>query len=121
MIVRKPARAATIAMPAPMVPAPATPTVLILVMSNLPPSTLQKASSDQLSMYLVGAFPDLGDLRVTHQALDAMILAVAVATQQLHGLRGHAHRQIRGSHFQDRGFRAEVGLSAIHCAPDGPQ
>src|SRR5262249_29389135 len=84
-------------------------------------STLQKAPPDELPMHLVGSLPNLRDLGIAHQALDTMILAVAIPSQKLDGLGGHAHRQIRCAQLEDRGSRTEVGLSAIHGTSYRPQ
>src|SRR5947209_8759590 len=99
-MVLNPARAATMAMPAPMVPQPATPTVLISGMALLS----DEMATDELAMDLVGAFPDLRDLGVAHQALDAVVPAVAVAAVELHRLGGDAHREVGGAHLENRSF-----------------
>ena len=71
-MVRKPARAATMAMPAPMVPQPATPTVRCLY-ESFRSLARRSCRPDQLAVHLVGAFPDLRDLGVAHQPLDAIV------------------------------------------------
>src|ERR1700733_13568250 len=109
-MVRNPARAATSAMPAPIVPLPATPTTLISVMALL---SLDEAAADELAMDLVGAFPDLRDLGVAEQALDAMVLAIAGAAEELHRIGGDTHRHVRGAQLQKRGLDREVLRAAI--------
>src|SRR5512135_93042 len=80
-----------------------------------------EAAPDQLAMDLVGAFPDLCDLGVAHQALDAVVLAVAVAAVQLHRLGGDAHRQVRGAQLGDRSFDADVARARVDQARHVPQ
>ena len=93
--VRRPARAQTIAMPAPMVPQPAMPTVATGLGAGVGPAPMpapvvlnrascslvrrRKAAPDQLPVHLVRSFPDLGDLRIAHQPLDPVVAHVAVA------------------------------------------
>src|SRR5688572_30186296 len=103
-------------MPAPIVPLPATPTVLICVIRSLPDET----AADKLPVDLVGAFPDLGDFRVAHQALDAVVLAVAVAAVQLHRFGGDAHREIGRAHLEHRRFDAELARAAVDEPRDVP-
>jgi len=45
-------------------------------------------------MDLVRALPDLGDLGAAHQPLDAVVIAIAVVTMQLHGFGSNPHREI---------------------------
>ena len=52
---------------------------------------MQEAAPDQLPVNLVRAFPDLSDLGVAHQALDAEVLAVAVPPEQLNGIGRGSH------------------------------
>src|SRR5438128_7662766 len=120
--VRKPARAQTMAMPAPMVPAPATPMVLIsLIEVSLNRSAPQEAAADKLPVNLVRAFPDLRDLGVAHQALDAIVLAVSIAAMKLHGIGRNAHCEIRRAHLQHRRFDAEFCRAAVDEPRDMPQ
>ncbi len=72
-----------------------------------------EAPSDQLAMHLVGAFPDLRDLGVAHQPLDAVVADIAVAAVHLHGLGGHAHGEVGGPQLGDRGLEAEIGRAAV--------
>ena len=64
-------------------------------------------------MDLIGAFPNLRDLRVTHQPLGTKILDVAVAAVQLQRVGGNAHRHIRSAHFEHRRFHAKIRRTAI--------
>ncbi len=80
-----------------------------------------EAAPDQLPVDLVRAFPDLGDLRVAHQALDTIILAVAVAAVKLHRIGRDAHREIRCAHLEHRRLDAEIGGARVDHARDVPQ
>jgi len=64
-------------------------------------------------MDLVGAFPDLGDFGVAHQALHPEIAAIAIAAKHLHRFGGHPHRQIRGAQLGHRGFEPKIGLALL--------
>src|SRR5262245_32870990 len=107
------------AMPAPIVPLPATPTVLISVI--LPLSSLDEAAAGGLALDLVGAFPDLRHLGVAHQPLDAILLAIAVAAVELHRLGRDAHSEVGGAHLQHRRLDAELARAAIDEPRDMPQ
>ena len=80
-----------------------------------------KAAADQLAVDLVGAFPDLRDLGVAHQALDPVLLDVAVAAMQLHRLGRDAHRQIGGAQLQHRRLDTDIALPGIDQPRDMPQ
>src|ERR1700687_3137623 len=76
-------------------------------------SCCDKTPADQLTVDLVGAFPDLGDFCVAHQALDAKIAAVTVAAVHLHRLRGDSHRKVGGAQLEHGGFQAELAGAAV--------
>src|SRR3990172_6653173 len=68
---------------------------------------------DDHTLDLVGALVDLGDLGVAHVALDRKVPGVAVAAQDLHGVRGDLHGRVRGQALRDRGFHRGVGFAAV--------
>src|SRR6476620_6415272 len=80
-----------------------------------------KAAANQLTVDLVGTFPDLGDLCIAHEALDAVILAVSVAAVQLYCISRDAHREIRSPHFEHRRFDAETARTSVYPACHMPQ
>src|SRR5687767_4933924 len=49
---------------------------------------------DHEALDLRRAFVDLEQLRVAHQLLDGVLLHIAVAAEDLHGVRGHLHRRV---------------------------
>src|ERR1700722_1429534 len=121
MRVSKPPRAATIAIPAPIVPAPATATVLMLCVISGICAFIEETASDQLPVHLIGPFPYLGDLRIAHEAFDSVISAVTDAAVQLHRLGRHAHSEVGSTHLQDRGFDTEIRRTVIDRPADAPQ
>src|SRR5258707_353959 len=80
-----------------------------------------ETASDELSMDLVGSFPNLGDLGITHQSFNADVLAVPVPAEELHGVRSHAHRQVRCAHLQDGSLYPEIHCAAVDHSTDRPQ
>ena len=66
----------------------------------------QPAGDDHL-LDLVGPLADREDLRVAVHAADRVLLDVAVAAVDLHGLVGAAHRQAAGLELRLRGGEAE--------------
>ena len=61
------------------------------------------------------------DLGVAEQALDAEILAIAVAAEELHRVGRDAHREVGGAQLEDRGLDREIRGAAIDEPPDMPQ
>src|SRR5438045_3458671 len=55
---------------------------------------LQHLACDHQALDLLCAFVDLRDLRVAHEALDRVLLDVAVAAEDLHGIGRHRHRDV---------------------------
>jgi len=82
---------------------------------------VNEAAADQLAVDLVGALPDLSDLGVAHQPLDPVVLAIAVATVELHGFGRDSHRQVRGAHLEHRGLDCEIVGPAVDKVRDVPQ
>src|SRR5664280_554239 len=73
-------------------PSPMAPDPLVSYGLDLP----QQVLCDDYALDLIGPFVDLGDLGVTHEALDREVLRKAVTAEQLHGVSGDAHRGVRG-------------------------
>src|ERR1700733_8962514 len=69
---------------------------------------------DDQSLDLVRAFVDLGDLGVAHHALDRILLDVSVSAEDLDGLDGHPHGDVRAEQLGHRRVLAQVGIAAIH-------
>src|SRR5690348_6535905 len=58
------------------------------------------------SLNFRGPFTDLTDLRVTHEALDRIVLRVAVTAVDLHGFDRRAHRELGAEELGHRCFLA---------------
>ena len=56
----------------------------------------QESLRDHDTLHLVGAFVDLGDLGVAHEAFHRELLGESVATEDLHCVSGHRHRRVAG-------------------------
>src|SRR5688500_15799563 len=82
---------------------------------------LNKTSADELPVDLVRAFPDLRDLRVAHQPLDPVILAITISAVKLHGVGRDAHREVRRTHLEHRSFDAEVFRARVDPARHVPE
>ena len=65
---------------------------------------------------LVGALADREDLRVAVEAADRVLLDVAVAAVDLHGLLGAAHRQAAGLELRLGGGQREVAPGVLLAA-----
>src|ERR1051325_8054645 len=61
---------------------------------------LRHLARDHEPLDLLGALVDLRDLRVAHEALDGIFLDVAVAAEDLHGLRRALHRDVAALHLR---------------------
>src|SRR6476659_11481361 len=53
-----------------------------------------ETSADQLAMNLIRSFPDLRNLRVPHQPLHAIVLAISISAIELHRIGRNAHGEI---------------------------
>src|SRR3989449_10735019 len=73
-----------------------------------PYTTLFRSALD-----LVGAFVDLRDLRVTHEALDGILARVAVAAEDLHGVGGDLHRRVAREALRHRRLHRGRGGAAV--------
>ena len=92
-------------------------TIFTLPALLLPPDRfLDQVHRDHLALDLVGALVDLGDLRVAHHLLDRVLLHVAVAAEDLHRVRGDAHRRVGGEHLGHGGDLRHVLLAAVDGA-----
>src|SRR3989440_11350861 len=69
---------------------------------------------DHDALDLVRALVDLRDLGVAQEALDRVLLDVAVAAEHLDGLDGDRHRRVRAEQLGHRGVLAHVAVAAIH-------
>src|SRR5580704_18309500 len=65
-------------------------------------SAHQPARDDQ-TLNLLRALVDLRDLCVAHHALDRIVGRVAEATEHLHGVGRHRHRNVTAFEFRHRG------------------
>src|SRR5690349_1052568 len=83
--------------------------------------SLDEATANQLPVDLVRAFPDLRDLRIAHEPLDTIVLAIAIAAVELHRIRRNAHREIRSAQLEHGRFDGEIGRAAVDQRRDVPQ
>ena len=65
------------------------------------------------ALHLVGALVDLGDLRVAHHPLEREVAGVAGPAEQLHGIRGHLHRDVGGVALGRGAEERQVGVAAL--------
>src|SRR3712207_7127020 len=72
-----------------------------------------EGAGDHHALDLVGALEDLHDLRLAHVALHREVPGVAVAAEDLDGIRGHLHGVVRGHQLRDRGLRSEEHTSEL--------
>src|SRR3712207_8159369 len=75
-----------------------------------------QGARDHHLLHLVGALADREDLRVAVEAADRVLLDVAVAAVDLHGLLGRAHRQAAGLQLGLRRDEREVLRSEEHTS-----
>src|SRR4051794_34982677 len=61
----------------------------------------ERVGHDQ-TVDLVRTLVDLRSLGVTHVALDRELTRVAIAAEELHGVRGDTHRRVRGGPLGQR-------------------
>src|ERR1700722_4465078 len=76
------------------------------------PCLLERAG-DHEPLNLVRALVDLGDLGVSHHALDRILLDITVATQHLHRLHGHGHGCVRAEDLGHRGVLRALGMTLV--------
>ena len=70
-------------------------------------------SADDETLDLVGALVDLGDLGVAHVLLDGVVLAVAVAAEELHRVGGHLHGGVGGEDLAHGGDLVDIGGARV--------
>ena len=70
-------------------------------------SSKQLAGNDH-TLDLVGAFEDLGQFGVAHHALDRIVHGVAVATEDLDGVRCHLHGHVAADAFGHAGENVQA-------------
>ncbi len=79
---------------------------------------LDKGLADYVSLDLVRAFVDLGDLGVAHHPLDGVLADVAVAAEHLDRVGGDPHRRVAGEQLGHRGFARDT-RGALILGPGG--
>src|ERR1022692_3094329 len=67
------------------------------------PALTHHLARDHEPLDLLRALVDLRDLRVAHEALDRVLLDVAVAAEDLHRVGGDSHRHVAALQLRHRG------------------
>ena len=73
------------------------------------PALAHHLAGDHEPLDLVRPLVDLGDLRVAHHPLDRVLLHVAVAAEDLHGVRRHGHRGVGAEELRHRRGLRQLG------------
>ena len=81
--------------------------------SRLSSLLAEQRSRDDEPLDLLGPLVELGDLRVAHHPLDRELVDVAVAAEDLDGVRGDPHRGVPGHEFTHRRPAAGVGRAGL--------
>src|SRR3954471_7011789 len=68
---------------------------------------------DHEPLDLRGALVDLEQLRVAHELLDRVLLDVAVAAEDLHGVRRRLHRHVGGEALRERRVKRRLAAPAL--------
>src|SRR5206468_3682944 len=87
------------------------------------PRLLHHLARDHEPLDLLRSLVDLGDLRVAHEALGRVLLDVAVATEDLHGVGRHRHRDVAALQLRHRRRLRELGVvdAVVHHLPESVQ
>src|SRR5688572_31684153 len=76
----------------------------------------QHLAGDHEPLDLLRALVDLCDLRVAHEALDGVLLDIAVPAEDLYGIRRHGHRHVTALELRHRRRLRE--LRVVHPGVD---